>query len=60
MKKEKTDKIATTIRVDEIPYEKSKIIAVKELRSANAQLEYFITKGVEDYEKANGEITLSE
>ena len=51
-------KIATQMRYDEVLYEKTKIIAEKELRSLNAQIEYFIKKGVEQYEKENGTISL--
>lgn len=53
-------KVSTQMRYDEILYEKAKIIAERELRSINAQIEYFIKKGIENYEKENGEITLSE
>lgn len=53
-------KVATQMRYDEILYEKTKIIADEELRSVNAQIEYFIKKGVEAYEAEHGEIILSE
>lgn len=53
-------KISTQMRYDEILYEKAKIIAEKEFRSINAQIEYFIKKGVEAYEKENGIILLPE
>ena len=45
-------------RLDEIIHVKTKIIAAKEKRSMNAQLEYFIMKGVEAYEKENGNIEI--
>ena len=51
-------KVATQMRYDEILYEKTKIIAEKEFRSVNAQIEYFIKLGVEAYEKQHGSITL--
>ena len=51
-------KMTTQIRLDEMLAAKLKIIAEKEIRSMNAQLEYFILKGVEAYESANGEIIL--
>lgn len=54
------EKTAFTFRVDSIAYEKAKLIAKRELRSANSQLEYLIIKGVEQYEKENGEIILEE
>lgn len=53
-------KISTQMRYDETLYEKSKIIAEKEFRSINAQIEYFIKKGIEAYEKENGVILLPE
>ena len=53
-------KVATQMRYDEILYEKAKIIAENELRPINAQIEYFIKKGVEAYEKEHGEIILSD
>ena len=46
-------KLATQLRLDETIYEKIRIIAQKELRSINSQMEYFILKGVEDFEKEN-------
>lgn len=53
-------KVSTQMRYDENLYEKAKIIAEREFRSINAQIEYFIKKGIENYEKENGEIILSE
>lgn len=51
-------KISTQMRYDENLYEKVKIIAENELRSINAQIEYFIKKGVETYELEHGSISL--
>lgn len=51
-------KVSTQMRYDEMLYEKSKIIAEREFRSINAQIEYFIKKGIEAYEKENGVISL--
>lgn len=51
-------KIATQMRYDEELYEKTKYIAENEMRTINAQIEYFIKKGVEAYEKENGIIFL--
>ena len=53
-----TTKISTQIRLDEVAHAKAKVIAEKKIRSLNAQMEYFIIKGIEIYEKENGEITL--
>lgn len=51
-------KISTQMRYDEILYEKTKIIAEREFRSINAQMEYFMKLGVEAYEKEHGPISL--
>lgn len=53
-------RIATQIRVNETAYQKTKIIADKENRNTNAQIEYFIKKGVEAYEAEHGPIILSD
>lgn len=53
-------KVATQMRYDEVLYEKTKIIANNELRTINAQIEYFIKKGVEAYEAEHGPISLPE
>ncbi|MCX4328287.1 MAG: hypothetical protein OSJ45_13510 [Lachnospiraceae bacterium] len=52
-------KVATQMRYDEILYEKTKIIAENELRTTNAQIEYFMKLGVEAYEKEHGIILFS-
>ena len=49
-------KVATQIRLDETMHKKVKYIAEKKLRSLNSQMEYFILKGIEEYEKENGAI----
>lgn len=54
------NKIATQMRYDETLYKKTKIIAENEMRTINAQLEYFMKKGVEAYEKEKGIISLLE
>lgn len=51
-------RVATQMRFDEILYEKTKAIANEELRSVNAQIEYFMKKGVEAYEAEHGPISL--
>ena len=45
------NKVATQIRLDEELYEKLKVIADKEKRSLNAQMEYFLEIGVSAYGK---------
>lgn len=51
-------RIATQVRLDEVAYKKTKIIAQRESRNTNAQLEYFMKKGVEAYEAEHGPIVL--
>lgn len=51
-------RVATQVRLDEISYKKMKVIAKRENRNANAQLEYFMKKGVEAYEAEHGPISL--
>ena len=53
-------KIATQMRYEYELYEKTRIIAEAELRSINAQIEYFMKKGIEAYEKEHGAIELPE
>ena len=50
----------TQLRFDETLHAKAKIIADREIRTLNAQLEYFIKTGIERYEAEHGEIILSE
>ena len=50
------NKMSSQIRLEERLYEKVKTIAEKELRSMNAQMEYFISRAVEQYERDNGAI----
>ncbi len=54
------NKIATQMRYDETLYKKTKIIAENEMRTTNAQLEYFMKLGVEAYEREHGVISLPE
>jgi len=56
----KVQKEQYTIRIEEASLEKSRIISAKEKRSLNSQIEYFIAKGIEQYEKENSEIILSD
>lgn len=51
-------KVATQMRYEYELYEKTRIIAEAELRSLNAQIEYFMKKGIEAYEKEHGPIEL--
>lgn len=47
-------RVSSQVRINEDVYNKLKAIAKLENRSVNAQLEYFIKKGVEDYIQHNG------
>ena len=53
------NRIATQIRSDKDVYGKTKKIAKSENRNTNSQIEYFVRKGVEAYEKEHGSIHLS-
>ena len=48
----------TQLRINETLYKKAKIIAVLESRNANSQIEYFVRKGVENYEKEHGSVSV--
>lgn len=51
-------RVATQIRVNNEIYRKTKLIAQAESRNTNAQIEYFLKKGVEAYEAEHGVINL--
>lgn len=51
-------RVSTQIRINEVAYRKTKYIAGQESRATNAQIEYFVKKGVEAYEREHGPITL--
>jgi len=51
-------RIATQLRVDSDIHEKAAIIARREKRPLNSQYEYWITKGVEQYEAENGTVSI--
>lgn len=51
-------KTQLTFRIDEAYFEKVKFIAEKEMRSTNGQIEYFVAKAIDEYEKENGTIQL--
>lgn len=51
---------STQIRVNETILDKTKIIAELENRNMNSQIEFFLKKGVEQYEKEHGVIVLDE
>ena len=53
-------RISTQVRINDIVYKKTKYIAAQESRATNAQIEYFMKKGVEAYEKEHGIISFPE
>lgn len=53
-------KISFQARLDEITHQKLKFISDKELRSLNAQLEYFILQGIKEYENNHGSINVQQ
>lgn len=54
------DRIAFQVRLEESTHKKLKYIADKELRNLNSQLEYYVLKGIENYEKEHGPIPPSD
>lgn len=52
-------KIALQVRLDETTHQKLKKISENELRSLNAQLEYFVIQGIKSYEASHGDIIYS-
>ena len=51
-------KLAIQFRIEDEFHAKAKVIAENEMRSLNSQLEYFIKKGIEQYETEHGEIVI--
>lgn len=49
-------RVALQFRMDEETHNRVRAIAARELRSLNAQIEYFVIKGIIAYEKENGPI----
>ena len=52
------NRITISLRIDEIAHAKAKIIARIEDRPLNSQIEHYVKKGIELYEKEHGEIIL--
>lgn len=55
-----TNKIQTGLRISETNYAKLKTLSVKENRSLNNFVEYIIQKYLDEYEKSNGSIPLTD
>ena len=47
---------ASQLRLSENIWAKLRVIADKELRTVNSQIEYYLMKSVEQYERENGAI----
>lgn len=56
MRKPVPSRVKTQLRINETLHEKVHIIAERESRNFNSQLEYFIRKGVEEYENNHGSV----
>ena len=56
----KSNKIALQLRLDEQTHRKVTVISNNELRSFNSQIEYFVLKGIAEYEKEHGPISPEE
>ena len=54
------NRVSTQIRINRIIYEKIIFIAKNENRYINNQIEYFLKKGIDAYEKEYGPISLPE
>jgi hypothetical protein len=52
--------IQTQLRIQENSYQKLKIIAEEQGRSANKQICFILDQFIKDYEKINGKINLPE
>ena len=53
-------KIQTGLRIDEVTYNKIKVLSQKENRSINNFVEYVIRQYIDKYEKENGVIITSQ
>ena len=49
-----TNKVQTGLRLNEVTYEKAKILSEKEQRSLNNFIEHAVLKYIEDYEAQHG------
>ncbi len=53
-----TDKRIFTLRLDDILFDKLKVIADKNKRSLNKQIEFLIEECINDFEEKNGPIKI--
>ena len=54
------DRVATQLRIDESTHKKAIVVARREERTLNSQYEFFIKRGIEQYEKEHGTIIFRE
>lgn len=50
------NRIYSQMRLDSGLHAKLKVIAARESRSLNAQVEYYVKQGIERYEREHGEV----
>ncbi len=55
-----TSKIQTGLRLNELVYEKLKVISTSEQRSLNNLIEFIVQKYVDEYEQLNGSVLKSD
>jgi len=55
----KPNRRSVQLRIDEVAHAKVKIIARKEERNLNSQLEYYIKKGIEQFEIEHGPVQVT-
>ncbi len=55
-----TSKIQTGLRLNELVYEKLKVISTSEQRSLNNLIEFIVQKYVDEYEQLNGPVLKSD
>ena len=53
-------KIQTGLRLNELVYEKLKVISTSEQRSLNNLIEFIVQKYVDEYEQLNGSVLKSD
>ena len=56
----KSSKVATTVRIDDVLFQKLKIVAEKERRSINSQMEMAFEQCIRNFEKEYGEIIITD
>ena len=55
-----TSKIQTGLRLNELVYEKLKVISTSEQRSLNNLIEFIVQKYIDEYEQLNGPVLKSD